>query len=462
VPTEAPEIFCEAVRKTYFSAAARVEALKGVDAAFPRGITTVVGPSGSGKSSLLRILAGLDVPTSGRVVVAGRDLTALSSPQLLAVRRRLVGYVFQRPADNLISHLTVAEHLELARSLGRNRDGSRQLLDVLGLGERSHHRPSALSGGEQQRAALAFALAAGPQIILADEPTAELDRASVGRLVDVVRELAERDITFVIATHDSEMVDIATHVLELDHGVARSDVSAHVPADVAPTHPGPETTRRREPLVTAEGLHKVYERGADSITALQDVSLRLYPGELLAIVGPSGSGKTTLLNVLAGWERVDQGDLSFAHGPRDAEEAPWDLLSVLPQKFGLLDDLTVRENITYPGRLSGRLELVRGRVDGLADALDLRETLPRPPSQTSVGQQQRTALARALVLGPKILLADEPTGHQDARSGERIVSALRRAAAEGTSCVVATHNLALAAECDRVLEIEAGELSGRA
>jgi len=186
----------------------------------------------------------------------------------------------------------------------------------------------------------------------------------------------------------------------------------------------------------------------------------VHAGEIVAVVGPSGSGKTTLLNVLAGWEQPERGDIQWGQSRDVRGEPSWSLLAVLPQKFGLLDELSVRENITYPGRLAGELRSARGRVDALAGELDLTETLSRLPTQTSVGQQQRTGLARALIMGPPVLLADEPTGHQDARSAKRIVSALRRSAKSGTACLIATHNLELARQCNRILEMEGGELRG--
>jgi putative ABC transport system ATP-binding protein len=464
VPTEAPVISCEAVSKTYFSTSARVEALKGVTASFPPGITALVGPSGSGKSSLLRILAGLDKPTSGRVLLGDRDITALSEPRLLAMRRAVVGYVFQRPADNLVPHLTVAEHIRLANHLGPGaEEQSRTLLDQLGLRPRDDHRPAALSGGEQQRAALAFALAAGPRIILADEPTAELDRRSVEDLVGLVRDLAALGVTFVIATHDPAVMSIATHVVELEHGLvkAESDAVGREEIGVVTTPLRAEIARSAvAPVLTATGLDKTYTRGGEAIHALRDVGLHVHAGELVAVVGPSGSGKTTLLNVLAGWEQPDRGEIQWGRSRNVRGEPPWSLLAVLPQKFGLLDELSVRENITYPGRLADELPSARGRVDALAGDLDLTETLSRLPTQTSVGQQQRTGLARALIMGPTVLLADEPTGHQDAGSAERIIRALREAAETGTACVIATHNLDVARECDRILEMEGGELRG--
>jgi putative ABC transport system ATP-binding protein len=464
VPTEAPVISCEAVSKTYCSTSARVEALKGVTASFPPGITALVGPSGSGKSSLLRILAGLDKPTSGRVLLGDRDITALSEPRLLAMRRAVVGYVFQRPADNLVPHLTVAEHIRLANHLGPGaEEQSRTLLDQLGLRPRDDHRPAALSGGEQQRAALAFALAAGPRIILADEPTAELDRRSVEDLVGLVRDLAALGVTFVIATHDPAVMSIATHVVELEHGLvkAESDAVGREEIGVVTTPLRGEIARPAvTPVLTATGLDKTYTRGGEAIHALRDVGLHVHAGELVGVVGPSGSGKTTLLNVLAGWEQPDRGEIQWGPSQDVRGEPPWSLLAVLPQKFGLLDELSVRENITYPGRLADELPSARGRVDALAGDLDLTETLSRLPTQTSVGQQQRTGLARALIMGPTVLLADEPTGHQDAGSAERIIRALREAAETGTACVIATHNLDVARECDRILEMEGGELRG--
>lgn len=216
--------------------------------------------------------------------------------------------------------------------------------------------------------------------------------------------------------------------------------------------------RDATPMVVAQRLVRDYPSGDEVVHALRGVDLRVERGQLVAVRGRSGSGKTTLLNVLAGWEQPDRGEIQWGPSRDIRGEPPWSLLAVLPQKFGLLDELSVRENITYPGRLADELQSARGRVDALAGELDLTETLSRLPTQTSVGQQQRTGLARALIMGPTVLLADEPTGHQDAGSAERIVSALRASAEGGTACVIATHNLELARQCDRILEMEGGEL----
>jgi putative ABC transport system ATP-binding protein len=220
---------CSGLVKIYWTATGEVHALKGVDAVFPAGsVSAVVGPSGSGKSSLLRILAGLDRPTAGQVQIGEVRLSGLSVTRLRRVRRRLLGYVFQRPADNLIPYLTVAEHLALAARLrgGRaaGRDGS-ELLELLGLADRRHHLPRQLSGGEQQRLAFARAVVGDPPVVVADEPTAELDRASGAALLEAVGALTARGTGLVLATHDPAVVALAERTLYLRHGAMEAEAT---------------------------------------------------------------------------------------------------------------------------------------------------------------------------------------------------------------------------------------------
>ena len=212
---------CERIERVYRTPTGEVHALHDVSCAFSRGaITAIVGPSGSGKSSLLRLIAGMDRPSSGSLVVEGLDVGGGSAAVRRRLRRDLVGYVHQRPSDNFLSHLTVGEHLRLA-GRRRNRAGTFDLgglLDLLGIGHRVDHLPSGLSGGEQQRAAFAEALATGASIIVADEPTAELDVASSESVLDRIRALAGEGVTFLLATHDPAVLAIADERLELEHG----------------------------------------------------------------------------------------------------------------------------------------------------------------------------------------------------------------------------------------------------
>jgi putative ABC transport system ATP-binding protein len=217
---------CSGVVKIYWTGSGEVHALKGVDAQFPgAALTAIVGPSGSGKSSLLRIVAGLDRPTAGSVRLAGRELSGLRADQLRRLRRRRIGFVAQRPSDNLVPYLTVEAHFRATsrtrRTLNRPRFG--HLLEILGLAPLRHRYPVELSGGEQQRVAFAQAEVGEPAIIVADEPTAELDSSTARDLLTVVRSLAEAGSALVVATHDPEVVRAADRAVFLRHGAVEAE-----------------------------------------------------------------------------------------------------------------------------------------------------------------------------------------------------------------------------------------------
>ena len=211
------------VRRVYRTAAGEVAALDGVTLTIgPGELVAVEGPSGSGKSTLLQLLGALERPTSGSLVLDGRELRDLSQRQLTAVRLRDVGFVFQ--SFNLIPTLTASENVEVAMvPLGGDRRSRRAkaaaLLDRVGLGARARHLPSRLSGGEQQRVAIARALANEPRVILADEPTGNLDSTTADEVVDVLRKLSdEQGVTVVVVTHDEEVARNAGRRIRLRDG----------------------------------------------------------------------------------------------------------------------------------------------------------------------------------------------------------------------------------------------------
>ena len=461
-PNEPVPAHCVDLVKTYRTPTGAVHALRGVTLSFRAGaLTAVVGPSGSGKSSLLRVLTGIDGATSGDVWVGERNVGRMSSRGLRRLRRDVVGYVFQRPSDNFLPNLTIGEHLRLAsgRSGGA---GDAEILERLGIGHRIDHLPDELSGGEQQRAAFAQAVVAGSAVVVADEPTAELDTGSGRMVMDGVRTLVEAGVTFVVATHDGAVRRLADEVMELDHGrvqgthpeapgrfptpAARYYASARLPVDVS------------DAAVSVRDLSKVFHHhGGDVVHALESVSLDARPGELVGLVGRSGSGKTTLLNVIAGWERPSSGEVRWSEHV-DALSPPWSAVAVMPQKLGLMEELTVEENIEYPARLAGTLDERTDDIEDLIGVLGLGELRSRYPREASVGEQQRTAIARALSVPTSVLLADEPTAHQDTASAERVFAALRRAADAGTAVVIATHNPEVVRHLDRVLTMADGRL----
>ena len=218
---------CEALAKTYVSGGREITVLRDITFELEAGaFLALTGPSGSGKSTLLGLLAGLDRPATGRVVLDGHDLSTLSEDQRAEIRAEKVGFVFQ--SFHLIPTLTARENIQVPLELrgedGRTRAG--ELLERVGLGDRGHHYPAQLSGGEQQRVAVARAFVHRPRILFADEPTGNLDAANGANVVDLLGELnRELGTTLVLVTHDPELADLAHRVLRLRDGAVVSDAT---------------------------------------------------------------------------------------------------------------------------------------------------------------------------------------------------------------------------------------------
>ncbi|MFQ6129216.1 MAG: ABC transporter ATP-binding protein [Candidatus Hadarchaeaceae archaeon] len=211
------------VTKIYESGATRVRALDNVSFDVEKGeFMSVMGPSGSGKTTLLNVIGCLDKPTSGKVRVGGRDVTRMSPAALDALRLQKIGFVFQM--FNLIPTLTALENVELSLSIAglsnsEQRDRAGKLLELVGLGTRLNHRPSQLSAGEKQRVAIARALANNPELVLADEPTGNLDTKIGNEIVNLMRGLNRKfNKTFIIVTHDEEVARVTDRIIQLKDG----------------------------------------------------------------------------------------------------------------------------------------------------------------------------------------------------------------------------------------------------
>jgi putative ABC transport system ATP-binding protein len=222
-PQPRPLVEATGLVRDYPTGATVVHALRGIDLRVDRGeLVAVRGRSGSGKTTLLNLLGGLDRPTAGRVVVDGREISALTEDELVDVRRSTVAFVFQ--TFGLIPILTAAENIEVPLRLVRADPADRErrvdlLLGLVGLEDRARHRPNEMSGGEQQRVAIARALANRPQLLLADEPTAQLDSETGHAIMILLRSVVEHEgVTAVVATHDPIMLDVADRVVELRDG----------------------------------------------------------------------------------------------------------------------------------------------------------------------------------------------------------------------------------------------------
>jgi putative ABC transport system ATP-binding protein len=209
------------VVKAYGSGGARVSAVDGIDLVIERGeFVVVAGPSGSGKTTLLQLLGALDRPTAGSVVFEGTDLATVGDGGLARLRRDRLGFVFQQ--FNLIPTLTALQNVQVPMSGNRTR--AQELLDRVGLGPRAGHLPSQLSGGEQQRVAIARALANEPDVLLADEPTGNLDTATGEEIVALLRGLWEDGLSLVLITHDPAVAGTAPRVVHLRDGRVQEGV----------------------------------------------------------------------------------------------------------------------------------------------------------------------------------------------------------------------------------------------
>jgi ABC-type lipoprotein export system ATPase subunit len=244
-------IVCDRLVRIYIAAGIEVQALQGLDLLVNEGeLVALVGASGSGKSTLMNILAGLDTPTAGSVRVANQDLAGLSKRQRLAYRRRSVGFIWQQTSRNLLPYLTAQQNVELPMRLadgafgrpaagqqgsgggaGRRRKRATELLELLGLGDCLHRRPDQLSGGEQQRTAIAVALVNEPKVLLADEPTGELDTATAAEVFGALQQAnSELGVTVLIVTHDPAVSSVVRRTVAIRDGRTSTEIHRHAVA----------------------------------------------------------------------------------------------------------------------------------------------------------------------------------------------------------------------------------------
>ena len=215
------------IRKVYDTGKVKVEALKGIDLDIYRGeFVAIVGPSGSGKSTLMNLLGCLDTPTDGQYEIGGDNVAGVTRDELAEIRNRRVGFVFQN--FNLLPHITAQENVELPMLFGgiapkERKRRATELLTRVGLGDRIDHKPTELSGGQMQRVAIARALAMDPDIILADEPTGNLDTSSGTDVMSLFQELWKSGRTLVIITHDPALARRASRIVEIRDGRITSD-----------------------------------------------------------------------------------------------------------------------------------------------------------------------------------------------------------------------------------------------
>lgn len=278
-------IECDNLVKIYKIAELEVVALQGLDLAIDAGeMIALIGPSGSGKSTLMNVLGGLDIPSAGQVKVGNYDLLELNRRQQTIYRRDAVGFVWQQTARNLLPYLSARENVEMPMafkglSSSERKRRAENLLDAVGLSDRMNNRPSQLSGGEQQKTALAVAMANEPQLLLADEPTGEVDSESANQIFDTMHTLNQQfGVTIVIVTHDHAVAGRVNRVVGMRDGRASTEVLRRAGSDgVELTEEEFAVLDRTGRLQLPQGYMDVLEMEKRVILRLHDDHIGVYP-----------------------------------------------------------------------------------------------------------------------------------------------------------------------------------------
>ena len=500
-----PAVEARDLFRVYATREGSAAALQGLSLEVAEGeIVVVFGPSGSGKTTLLRIIAALDAPSAGLVRVHGVDLRRLRGRARDRFRAETIGYVDQHYSRLLAPELTVRQLVELPLALRgeapvERRARAGRLLERVGLGDRAGARPSELSGGEQQRVALCAALVHGPRLLLADEPTGELDAATAQGVYTLVRDLArEHGATALIVSHDIGSAAIADRMIQVRDGRVSAEGSPGEEAlVVAPTGwvrlpedlldragigprarpelagssislssagaqhripaeaPAPRNRLPRQSKGAAAELRGVGRRFAAG-AAVKGLSEAFATGRLTAITGPSGSGKTTVLHLLAGLDLPTEGEVitlgrrlsSLSRAERAALRRSE--VAVIAQDASLVPFLTARENV----ELRLQVRPVKGNAVETLASVGLAELAEQRVDRLSMGERQRVAIARALIAEPALLLADEPSARLDEANAVAVGELLARVVDESeTTVVFSTHDPVLLEVADEVVDL---------
>ena len=506
---ELRDVFC--VHRTNEGDAA---ALQGTNLELARGeVLCVLGPSGAGKSTLLRVVAGVQQPSAGIVRVLGRDVGRMPARARSRFRHELVGFLGQDTQAALSPDLRIRDAIGLALAL-RGRPAAQrparvgELLSAAGLTDRADAFPGQLSGGERQRAALCAAVAHRPALLLADEPTAELDDASARAIRALIVQLARTEGTSVLlVTHDLATAEVADRIVRIRDGRIVSDTEGGqealvvdrgwlqippdllaqagigprarvelspdglivtqapggpvpVPVPVPPRAPGECPTPARVELCS---VARAFGRGHIRREVLRGLSHDFAPGQLTVITGRSGAGKTTLLQLAAGLDRPSSGQVVLDGRPL-GELTDEQLAGLRRQRIGYLSQgaapigfLSAAENVVLSLRLRGwAADAAAARAAAALSRTGLSDRARQRAQRLSAGEAQRLGLARALAAARGLLIVDEPTSSQD-ESNARGIAVLLLAAArdEGQTVICASHDPAVIGQADQVVALSA-------
>ncbi len=517
-----PAVALEQVFRVHRSAEGDAVALQGLTLSVAAGeMVCVIGPSGAGKSTLLRVVAGIDTPSAGDVLVLGRELGRLPIRLRARIRRDHIGVLGQNWSSVLSPELPLRDAVALPLMLRRVRARearmrAMQLLDSAGLRGRESARAHELSGGERQRAAVCVALAHRPALLLADEPTGELDRASAGLVRALIRELAQAEgASVILVSHDGDTATEANRTLRMRDGRIEAELGrdgefrlidargwVRLPSELlGPADIGDRVQIRRaeagllvssgsdgSPRVASPGsagpspvpsgagesesewtaarvelraVAREHRDGASTRVVLNRFSCGFEPRQLTVVTGRSGAGKSTLLRLIAGLEVPDGGEILI-----DGQTLPGAdgerLATLRRERIGYLSQdpfpvgfLSARENIILALAWRGVTPAVAAvRAEAALTWVGLAERAGQRVSRLSAGESQRVALARALACARGLLILDEPTSRLDEPAAVRVGELLEVAVrGRGHTVIAATHDEQLIARADAIVTL---------
>jgi len=477
----------------------------------------ITGKSGAGKTTLLNMLSGVSDLTEGEVIYSQTDeknlvggseylsINSLDEDSKAVWRGKNLGIVYQSfelmPSLNLMDNVMLPQDFSGVYEAQTSKQRALELLDLVEILDHAYKIPAHISGGQKQRVAIARALVNDPPLIIADEPTGNLDTNTADTIFQIFEKLVDQGKTIVMVTHDTSLADrFSRHLTIADGKIVSSEINnlgtwehqEFAPHNVSPSDQSiPDVSypskniknssisvnheidisgsckpEQKQPMIVLEDVVKTYENAAGKFIALNGVNLEFKTGQYVSIVGKSGCGKSTLLNMITGIDHPTSGkvivDGRNIYDMSESQCALWrgKNLGVVFQFFQLLPKLTLLENTMLPMDYCKVYEY-RERPDKAMEILKmvgLEEQAHMLPSNVSSGQQQSAAIARALANDPSVILADEPTGNLDSRSAEIILNLFEKLSAKGKTILIVTHDPSLAERTDQTIILSDGEM----
>ena len=489
-----PIIQMRDVVKAYATGDGPFIALEGINMdVFEGEFLGVTGKSGAGKTTLLNMISGVSELTSGEVLYCHgedkRSVHHMDEDAMAVWRGWSLGIVYQSfelmPSLNLIENVMLPQDFSGLYDPKISKARALELLELVDIAEHAYKIPAHISGGQKQRVAIARALVNDPPLIIADEPTGNLDTITAETIFQIFVRLVSQGKTVIMVTHDESLADRFSRRLKIVDGVIEtapkeklSIISKQVRSDVVNITSGEntfggETTQNKlnisgkaEAAIVLENVVKTYENAAGKFTALKGVDLTFEFGQFISIVGKSGCGKSTLLNMITGIDHPTSGRILVGgvdiYTMTESQRALWrgKNIGVVFQFFQLLPTLTLLENVMLPMDYCNKHTFSQRpqKAIELLNMVGLEEQAHKLPGNVSSGQQQSAAIARALATDPDIILADEPTGNLDSRSAEVILNLFEKLANDGKTILIVTHDPSLTKRTDQTIILSDGEV----